>query len=107
MGVGGRVVVIGSHVLAHDLCSVAGNVETALEAVLQAQAGSEFGVDTLPGRTIAVLDPGLAVNFSEIGHVGSSRVRFVFWKLFCLSESVMSSITMSYCQTLQKIYVML
>src|SRR5690606_34264397 len=49
LGVQGAVLVVGRHVFAHDLGVVLGDVQMRLEAVLQAHAGSGFGVDGTPG----------------------------------------------------------
>ncbi|MGY4485934.1 hypothetical protein ACVWWR_005125 [Bradyrhizobium sp. LM3.2] len=50
LGVLGRVAVIGGHVGSHQRRGVAGNVETGLEAILQAHAGDGLGRHTVPGR---------------------------------------------------------
>jgi hypothetical protein len=53
LGVGARIGVVGGHVAAHDRGGVAGNVETAAEAVLEAHAGDGFGVDPIPVGVLA------------------------------------------------------
>ena len=62
LGVLGRIRVIGRHVLAHDRGGVAGDVETGLEAVLQAHAGDGLGVDAVPGAALALDAAGLAAS---------------------------------------------
>ena len=49
LGVLGGVGVVGGHVLAHDPGGMAGDVESALEPVLQPHAGDRFGFDAIPG----------------------------------------------------------
>ena len=68
LGVVGRIGIIGGHVGAHDLCSVAGDVEAALEPVLQAHPGDGFGRNAVPMALATDQRVGLR-DFTLIGHV--------------------------------------
>mgnify|MGYP003350664262 CR=1 FL=1 len=65
---GRRIGVVGRHVLAHDVGGVAGDLETSLEAVLQAHARNRFGRDAIPSGLAADQAVGLR-NLALIGHV--------------------------------------
>jgi hypothetical protein len=51
LGVTSYVLVIESHVLAHDLRCVAGNVDASEKAVLQLHASCSLGADCGPGAS--------------------------------------------------------
>ncbi len=54
LGVKGGIGVIGRHVLAHDGGRISGDIETRLEAVLQAHPGHGLGVDAVPCAVLAL-----------------------------------------------------
>ncbi len=68
LGVKGGIGVIGRHVLAHDGGGISGDIETRLEAVLQAHAGHGLGVDAVPSAVLA---------FDELLHLGNMALIFV------------------------------
>jgi hypothetical protein len=63
----GRILVVGGHVLAHDLGGVAGDIKAGAEAVLQAHAGHRFGLDAIPVRFGADRAGGVGDGLA-IGH---------------------------------------
>ena len=68
LGVVRRIGVIGSHVFAHDLRGVLGDVDAAVESVLQLHASCAFGVDAGPGCAIAGDEALQLGRFALVGH---------------------------------------
>ena len=70
LGVLGWVRIVGSHVVAHDLRRVLGDVQARLEFVLGAHAGGGLGIDGVPGAALLVFQTGNSLDVVLIlGHV--------------------------------------
>ena len=88
LGVIGWIGIIGSHVVAHDLGGVAGDIEAGLETVLQAHAGDGFGVDRIPGSVLRTDQLAGGLDFLFIGHCDKSlfgrsdtEASYLYWRI--------------------------
>ena len=67
LGVLGRIGVIASHVRAHDVCRITGNVQAGLETVLHAHAHDVLGIDRGPLRLLGLQLAAELFDLVEIG----------------------------------------
>ena len=68
LSVVGRISVVGLHILTHDLCSVARDIESRWETVLDAHASGALSVDGVPSRPILLDGIAKVGDGGRIGH---------------------------------------
>jgi len=73
LGVVGGVLIVFGHVAAHDRGGVASDVESGLEAVLQAHTGNRLGADAVPGAVLAFYEPTHLRDMILIGRTTALR----------------------------------
>src|SRR5690554_1224027 len=62
LSVQGRIGIVLSHVFTHDGCSVLGDVQTGLEAVLQTHARSILRINRMPGFAVFLFQSGNSLD---------------------------------------------